>query len=44
VQIVVQSFYTVENLAYGFQEIEVFEENAGKGRILIHLWENKLPL
>ncbi|CAB4013177.1 Hypothetical predicted protein, partial [Paramuricea clavata] len=26
----VQSFYTSENLAYGYQEIEVFEENAGK--------------
>jgi hypothetical protein len=28
----VQSFYTSENLAYGYQEIEVFEENAGKGK------------
>jgi hypothetical protein len=28
----INSFYTSENLAYGFQEIEVFEENAGKGK------------
>jgi hypothetical protein len=28
----INSCYTSDNLAYGFQEIEVFEENAGKGK------------
>ncbi|XP_028406520.1 polycystin-1-like isoform X2 [Dendronephthya gigantea] len=37
IKIILKTFYTTDTRAYGFQEIEIFEENAGKDLLCEHM-------